>query len=159
MPKRVKPPFRCFEISQRNTTIVLQDGRAAIEWPADSLIKSALCGLLERAAHCIKRSGTIRLQPICPALTRPASLFLADEADHDDPLISVLAPPRSTLCRYAVTASKWVSSFQIRPNSAASLRATATRARFGPRRFSTLRPQLLSAEGLLTVVNSTFAAS
>jgi len=119
----------------------------------------ALCGLLERAAHCIKRSGTIRLQPICPALTRPASLFLADEADHDDPLISVLAPLRSTLCGYAVTASKWVSSFQIRPNSAASLRATATRARFGPRRFSTLRPQLLSAEGLLTVVNSTFAAS
>ena len=118
----------------------------------------ALCGLLERAAHCIKRSGTIRLQPICPALTRPASLFLADEADHDDPLISVLAPLRS-MCRYAVAASKWVSSFQIRPNSAASLRATATRARFGPRRFSTLRPQLLSAEGLLTVVNSTFAAS
>lgn len=50
----------------------------------------ALCGLLERAAHCIKRGGTIRLQPICPALTRPASLFLADEADHDDPLISFL---------------------------------------------------------------------
>ncbi len=49
----------------------------------------ALCGLLERAAHCIKRSATIRLQPTCPALTRPASLFLADEADHDDPLISV----------------------------------------------------------------------
>jgi len=88
----------------------------------------------------IKRSGTIRLQPICPALTRPASLFLADEADHDDPLIRVLAPLRSTLCCHAVTASKWVSSFQIRPNSAASLRATATRARFGPRRFSTLRP-------------------
>ena len=87
------------------------------------------------------------------------SLVQRDEADHDDPLISVLAPLRSTLCRYAFTASKWVSSFQIRPNSVASLRATATRARFGPRRVSTLRPQLLRAEGLLTVVNSTFAAS
>ena len=53
----------------------------------------ALCGLLERAAHCIKRSGTIRLQSICPALTRPASLFLADEADHDDPLRPTVATP------------------------------------------------------------------
>ncbi len=133
--------------------VVLSDVRRT------GVIILALCGLLERAAHCIKRSGTIRLQPICPALTRPASLLLADEADHDDPLISVLAPLRSTLCCHAVAASKWVSSFQILPNSAASLRATATRARFGPRRFSTLRPQLLSAEGLPTAVNSTFAAS
>jgi hypothetical protein len=41
----------------------------------------------------------------------------------------------------------------------ASLRAIATRACFGPRRFTTsLRPQVLSADGLLTVVRSTFAA-
>jgi hypothetical protein len=53
----------------------------------------------------------------------------------------------------------WVLSFQISPKRMASLRATATRARFGPRRFISLRPQLLSADGLLTVVRSTFAAS
>jgi len=33
------------------------------------------------------------------------------------------------------------------------------RARFGSRRFISLRPQLKSADGLLTVVRSTFVAS
>jgi len=49
----------------------------------------ALYGLLERAAHCIKRSGTIRLQPICPVVTHPESLIFVDEADHADPLSGV----------------------------------------------------------------------
>jgi hypothetical protein len=80
------------------------------------------------------------------------------KTDHDDPL-SILVLLVATLLRYGLTASKWLPSFHIRPSRAASLRATATRARLGPRRFITFSPQLFSAAVRLTVVNSTLAAS
>ena len=101
----------------------------------------ASCGLHERAAHCIKRSGRIRLQPTCPALARPApSGWPSLDGRPITTILSrltirVLAPARPPLCGYAGTASKCVPSFQMWPSSAASLRATATRARFGPHRL------------------------
>jgi hypothetical protein len=60
--------------------VVLSDVRRS------GVIILASCGMHERAAHCIKRSGMIRLQPTCPALARPAGLPFTEKADHDDPL-------------------------------------------------------------------------
>ena len=56
-------------------------------------------------------------------------------------------------------ASKCVPSFHIRPSMTASLRATATRARLGPRSYMSFKPQLLSGKRFLTVVSMTLAAS
>ncbi len=56
-------------------------------------------------------------------------------------------------------ASKCEPSFHMRPMRTASFLATATRARFGPTVLTSFRPQLRKANLLLTVVNSTLAAS
>ncbi len=58
-----------------------------------------------------------------------------------------------------MVAWKCVPSFHIRASITASFRATATRARFGPTFFMSCKPQLLSGNRFLTVVNMTLAAS
>jgi hypothetical protein len=108
--------------------------------------------------HCIKRSGMIRLATSM-SRARPSGPASRGGGRSRRSSYRSFCSSSDSPWRYAGTASKWVLSFQIRPKRMASLRATATRARFGPRRFISLRPQLLSADGRLTVVRSTFAAS
>ena len=43
MPKRLNAPFRCFEIGERNTAIVLNDGRAVIEQKLPNAGKMPVC--------------------------------------------------------------------------------------------------------------------
>ena len=42
-PKRLKPPFLCFEIAERDTAVILEDGRADSSNSFLTLAKCALC--------------------------------------------------------------------------------------------------------------------
>src|ERR1700722_18669468 len=59
---------------------------------------------------------------------------------------------------FADWASKWLSCFQSRKSSTASLRATAVRARLAPQRLTIFNPQFLRAEAPVTVVSRQLAA-
>jgi hypothetical protein len=134
--------------------LVLSDVRSK---PASSSWPDAVCTSGRRIVlNAIRRIGCNQYVPRSPV--RPDFVNRWRRRYRRSLLMRFLPFSIASFC-CSHAAAKCVPSFQIRPSTAASLRATATRARLGPRRLTSLRPQLLSTEGLLTVVKSTFAAS
>ena len=123
---------------------------ASAAWP--SAPSSGACRSFPCGRRSVLNAGS-DLQPICLALNHPARLLTIDPSAN-----ASLAANRS-VTPYADWASKWLSCFQSRKSSTASLRATAVRARLAPQRLTIFNPQLLRAEAPVTVVSRQLAAS
>ena len=117
---------------------------ASAAWP--SAPSSGACRSFPCGRRSVLNAGS-DLQPICLALNHPARLLTI--RSFSQRTVYFLLPRSVT--PYADWASKWLSCFQSRKSSTASLRATAVRAR--------LAPQRLTIEAPVTVVSRQLAAS
>ena len=127
---------------------------ASAAWP--SAPSSGACRSFPCGRRSVLNAGS-DLQPICLALNHPARLLTISILQPTNGIFPLAA--NRSVTPYADCASKWLSCFQSRKSSTASLRATAVRARLAPQRLTIFNPQLLRAEAPVTVVSRQLAAS
>lgn len=127
--------------------------------PGPASIIRCLAGGRGDSDTVLNASARAHWQPVSLVLIRPARPLFRRGQKISSAQTSLSFVALVLVWLHAAMVSKWVPSFQIRPRSTASLRATATRARLAPRFLISRRPQLFKAERFLTVVSKTLAAS